>query len=122
MLRIVAGLKSKPGSRDSVREPTGWPSRMYCSTRRRNRVCARSSKTSRGLSLVIGPGCDNVEPDLSDQHASNGFRPLSRNQTMPREFRTVALWGRLGDPSVTESALQLLSHLNDRGITVFASI
>jgi len=27
-LRIVAGLKSKPASRASVLDPTGWPSRM----------------------------------------------------------------------------------------------
>src|SRR5687768_9212554 len=122
MLRIVAGLRSKPGSRDSVREPTGCPSRIYCSTRSRRRVCARSSRMSRGLSLVIGPGCDNVEPALSDQHASNGFPPLSRKQTMPREFRTVALWGRLGDDSVAEPAQQVLSHLRQRGITVLAAI
>ena len=41
---------------------------------------------------------------------------------MPREFRTVALWGRLGERSVTEPALQLLSHLRERGIAVLASI
>jgi NAD+ kinase len=41
---------------------------------------------------------------------------------MPREFRTVALWGRLGERSVTEPALQLLSHLLKRDITVLASI
>lgn len=41
---------------------------------------------------------------------------------MPREFRTVALWGRLGERSVTEPALQLLSHLRERGLTVLASI
>src|SRR5688572_24986427 len=122
MLRIVAGLKSRPDSRDNVREPTGCPSRMYRSTRRRSNVCARSSKTSRGLSLAIGPGCDNVEPALSDQHASNGLPPLSRKQTMPREFRTVALWGRLGERSVTEPAQQLLSHLRERGLAVLASI
>jgi len=41
---------------------------------------------------------------------------------MPREFKTVALWGRLGEHSVTEPALQLLDHLRQRGITVLASI
>jgi NAD+ kinase len=41
---------------------------------------------------------------------------------MPREFKTVALWGRLGERSVTEPALQLLKHLRKRGITVLASI
>jgi NAD+ kinase len=41
---------------------------------------------------------------------------------MPREFRTVALWGRLSEHSVTEPARQLLSHLRSRGITVLASI
>jgi len=41
---------------------------------------------------------------------------------MPREFRTVALWGRLGERSVTEPALQILSHLRKHGITVLASI
>jgi NAD+ kinase len=41
---------------------------------------------------------------------------------MPREFRTVALWGRLGERSVTEPAQQVLSHLRQRGITVLASI
>ena len=40
---------------------------------------------------------------------------------MPREFRTVALWGRLGERSVTEPALQLLSHLRERGIAVLVS-
>ena len=41
---------------------------------------------------------------------------------MPREFKTVALWGRLGEHSVTEPARQVLSHLRERGITVLASI
>src|SRR5512134_2933074 len=95
---------------------------MYLSTRRRNKVCARSSKRSLGLSLAIGPGCDNVEPVFSDLHASNGFPPLSRNPPMPREFKTVALWGRLGENSVTESAQQILAHLRKRGITVLASV
>ena len=40
---------------------------------------------------------------------------------MPRGFKTVALWGRLGERSVTEPALQVVSHLRDRGITVLAS-
>jgi NAD+ kinase len=40
---------------------------------------------------------------------------------MPREFRTVALWGRLGEHSVTEPALQILAHLRKRRITVLAS-
>jgi NAD+ kinase len=31
------------------------------------------------------------------------------------------LWGRLGEPSVAEPALQVLSHLQQRGIRVFAS-
>jgi NAD+ kinase len=41
---------------------------------------------------------------------------------MPREFRTVALWGRLFDSSVAEPARQVLSHLRERGITVLASL
>jgi NAD+ kinase len=41
---------------------------------------------------------------------------------MPREFRTVALWGRLGEHSVREPARQVLTHLRQRGITVLASI
>jgi len=41
---------------------------------------------------------------------------------MPREFRTVALWGRLGEANVAEPARQILSHLRQRGITVLASI
>jgi NAD+ kinase len=40
---------------------------------------------------------------------------------MPREFKTVALWGRLGEQSVTEPAQQILGHLGKRGITVLAS-
>ena len=40
---------------------------------------------------------------------------------MPREFRTVALWGRLGEHSVTEPAQQILAHLRKRRITVLAS-
>lgn len=41
---------------------------------------------------------------------------------MPRQFKTVALWGRLGERSVTEPALQILSQLRERGITVLAAI
>lgn len=40
---------------------------------------------------------------------------------MSREFRTVALWGRLGEQSVTESARLLLSHLRGRGLTVLVA-
>ena len=40
---------------------------------------------------------------------------------MPREFSTIALWGRLGEQSVTEPARQILAHLRKRGITVLAS-
>jgi NAD+ kinase len=40
---------------------------------------------------------------------------------MPREFRTVALWGRLGERSVTEPALQIVAHLRRRGIAVLAA-
>jgi NAD+ kinase len=40
---------------------------------------------------------------------------------MPREFKTVGLWGRLGERAVAEPALQVLKHLKKRGITVFAS-
>ena len=41
---------------------------------------------------------------------------------MPREFTTVALWGRLGERSVAEPARQVLGHLRKRGITVLASV
>jgi len=40
---------------------------------------------------------------------------------MPREFTTVALWGRLGELSVAEPAFQVLNHLRKRGITVLVS-
>jgi NAD+ kinase len=40
---------------------------------------------------------------------------------MPREFKTVGLWGRLGERAVAEPALQVLKHLNKRGVRVFAS-
>lgn len=40
---------------------------------------------------------------------------------MPREFTTVALWGRLGERSVAEPASQVLAHLRKRGITVLVS-
>jgi len=40
---------------------------------------------------------------------------------MPREFKTVGLWGRLGERAVAEPALQVLKHLKKRGIKVFAS-
>jgi len=40
---------------------------------------------------------------------------------MPREFKTVGLWGRLSERSVTEPALQVLAHLRKRGIKVFAA-
>jgi NAD+ kinase len=40
---------------------------------------------------------------------------------MPREFKTVGLWGRLSERSVTEPALQVLAHLRKRGIRVFAA-
>jgi len=41
---------------------------------------------------------------------------------MPREFTTVALWGRLSERSVTEPAQQILSHLVKRRIKVLASV
>jgi NAD+ kinase len=41
---------------------------------------------------------------------------------MPRQFKTVALWGRLGEHSVMEPARQVLTHLRKRGITVLAAI
>jgi NAD+ kinase len=41
---------------------------------------------------------------------------------MPRRFKTVALWGRLGERSVTEPALQIVAHLLARGTTVLASV
>ncbi len=41
---------------------------------------------------------------------------------MSREFKTVALWGRLGDRSVMEPAQQVLAHLRKRGIAVLASV
>ena len=41
-LRMVAGLRSPPASRASVREPTGWPSRMYRSTSTLRKCWARS--------------------------------------------------------------------------------
>lgn len=40
---------------------------------------------------------------------------------MPREFSTVALWGRLGEQSVSEPARQIVAHLRKRGITVLAA-
>jgi hypothetical protein len=40
---------------------------------------------------------------------------------MPREFKTVGLWGRLNESSVMEPALQVLAHLRKRGIKVFAA-
>ncbi|HZL93320.1 MAG TPA: NAD(+) kinase [Vicinamibacterales bacterium] len=40
---------------------------------------------------------------------------------MPREFKTVGLWGRLSERSVTEPALQVLAHLRKRGLKVFAA-
>jgi NAD+ kinase len=40
---------------------------------------------------------------------------------MPREFKTVGLWGRLSEPSVAEPAQQVLDHLSKRGIEVFAA-
>lgn len=40
---------------------------------------------------------------------------------MPREFKTVGLWGRLGDRSVIDPALQVLGHLRARGISVLAA-
>ncbi len=37
---------------------------------------------------------------------------------MPREFKTVGLWGRLNEPTVSEPASQILEHLRNRGIDV----
>jgi NAD+ kinase len=41
---------------------------------------------------------------------------------MPREFTTVALWGRLAERSVTEPAQQIVTHLVKRRIEVLASV
>jgi NAD+ kinase len=40
---------------------------------------------------------------------------------MSREFKTVGLWGRLGERAVAEPALQVLKHLKKRGIGVFVA-
>lgn len=40
---------------------------------------------------------------------------------MPREFSTVALWGRLTERSVAEPAEQVVAHLLNRGIEVLVS-
>ncbi len=40
---------------------------------------------------------------------------------MPREFKTVGLWGRLTERAVAEPALQVLKHLQKRGIKVFVA-
>jgi NAD+ kinase len=40
---------------------------------------------------------------------------------MPREFKTVGLWGRLNERAVAEPALQVLKHLQKRGIKVFVA-
>jgi NAD+ kinase len=40
---------------------------------------------------------------------------------MAKQFKMVGLWGRLGEPSVAEPALQVLAHLKKRGIRVFAA-
>lgn len=40
---------------------------------------------------------------------------------MPRDFKTVGLWGRLNEPSVAEPAAQVVEHLRKRGITLFAT-
>jgi NAD+ kinase len=41
---------------------------------------------------------------------------------MPREFTTVALWGRLSERSVTEPAQQIVSHLVKRRVKVLVSV
>ena len=41
---------------------------------------------------------------------------------MPQQFKTVGVWGRLSEPSVAEPATQVLAHLRQRGIQVFASV
>jgi NAD+ kinase len=41
---------------------------------------------------------------------------------MPREFTTVALWGRLTEQSVAEPAQQMVAHLRKHGIRVLVSI
>src|SRR6185312_16526484 len=50
-LRIVAGLTSSPDERDSVREPTGWPSSRYCAISTRNRWRERASRWAAGLDM-----------------------------------------------------------------------
>jgi NAD+ kinase len=40
---------------------------------------------------------------------------------MPHSFKAVGLWGRLTEPSVAEPALQVISHLHERGIEVFVA-
>jgi NAD+ kinase len=37
---------------------------------------------------------------------------------MPQQFKTVGLWGRLGEPSVAELSLQMATHLRKLGIAV----
>ena len=60
MLRMVAGLRSRPESRDNVREPTGWPSRMYLSTRMRNRRLRTLVQNVSPLVARHTSGCGNL--------------------------------------------------------------
>ena len=39
---------------------------------------------------------------------------------MPYAFKTVGLWGRLAEPSVAEPAVQVVAHLQRRGVQVYA--
>ena len=41
---------------------------------------------------------------------------------MAKKFGTVGLWGRLSEPSVAEPALQVVAHLQKRGVRVLASV
>ncbi|HUL81274.1 MAG TPA: NAD(+)/NADH kinase, partial [Gammaproteobacteria bacterium] len=40
---------------------------------------------------------------------------------MPQQFKTVGLWGRLSEPSVSEPAKQVLAHLRKHRIRVFGA-
>ena len=81
-LRMVAGLRARSVSRDKVREPTGWPSWMKCSTSDLNKNRLRSFKSLTDSGRFFGIVQCNVAKFLNGKSNAQ-FMPAQKHAALP---------------------------------------
>src|SRR5690606_17537257 len=123
-LRTVAGERSSPECRESVREPTGCPSAMYRSISVFRRMRARSSSMSSIVwagRAVASPVPAPFRPSGRRGGATRGRRgagTVCSNRRMENAFQRVGLIGRWQSEEVTEALFAIAAFLRARGVSV----